>query len=508
MKPNKPTTRPNIRTGWQQSFWRFCFSREQLWDWTIPVLLCLVGYIVLRWAYPYPATYADSFTYLRTAIDDQFSIFRPFGFSEWLRVVHTVSPSIHALFIVQTILYALCTTLLILALKRYYPVRPTWLRWVISILIVASPVAFYMLNTIMSDALFGCMVILMIAMLMVIFHEGSYIALLLYFVAFTVALFTRYSGMFFAVILLPILCFVPHKPCRWISLVGTALICVVFYQNICNHMYDTIRHRQFSTGFDGWQLANNAIHIIPFIDTDADEQPSDKDMRMLHDITCTHFRDYICQKTDSGKVATAVFMWDSQSPLKQYMFYHMQKTHTSYPVAWARLGGGLYADYGKWLILHHPVEFCRYFLNHNIPLVFYPSNLEMVGKYTPVAADNREIPEWYGIAPADMTRTVHPFYERGLRHVLPAIDLFFWIVMIGALLAMLIRWKHRTMTRAQRLTFWLILLIGFIYCGSTAFASPITIRNWFPLQALKLALTTCCLYAAIPRSDHATQPTH
>ncbi len=501
MKANKqPST--GLVERWRNSFWHFCFSREQLWDWGVSVLLCLVGYIVLHWAYPYPAMVSDSFTYLRAAIDDRFIVFRPFGFSEWLRVIHAVSKSIHAVFVAQTLLYLFCTTLLILALKRYYPIRPVWLRWIVSVLIVASPIAFYMLNAIMSDALFGCMVILMVAMLIVLFHEGSYIALILYFAAFAVALFTRYSGMFFAVVLLPLLCFVPRKSCRWISLIGTVVICVVFHQNICNNMQATIRHRQFSTGFDGWQLANNAMHVIPFIDVDADEPPSDKRMREFHNVICTHYRDSILQHTDSGHVATSFFMWSSQSPLKLYMFRYMQNARISYPVAWARLGGGLYSDYGKWLILHHPVEYCRYFLNNNIPYVFYPEYLEMIGGYLSVPSDNREVSEWFGISPADMTRTVHPIYAKAPRFLFPSIDLFFWIVMVGAIAALLIRWKHWTMTRAQRLTFWMILLIGFIYCGSTAFASPITIRNWFPLQALKLALTVCCLYVAFPRPAH------
>ncbi len=499
MKANKHIVPPTVRAGWGQSFWRFCFSREQMWDWMVPALLCLAGYIVLRPAYPYPATMTDSFTYLRAAIDNTFSVYRPFGFSAWLRAIHAISPSIHALFIAQTLLYAFCTTLLILALKRYYPIRPVWLRWVVSVLTVLNPAAFYMLNAVMSDALFGCMVFLMVAMLMVVFHEGSYIAMLLYFAAFNVALFTRYSGVFFVVALLPVLCFIPHKLCRLVSLAGTLLICVFFYTNICNHMYDSIRYRRFSTGFDGWQLANNAMHVIPFIDADAGVQPSDGEMRAFHNSICTHFRDYICQQTDSGKVACSTFMWESQSPLKRYTFHYMRNNRTSYAVAWASLGGGLYADYGKWLILHYPVEYCRYFLSHNIPYVFYPNSLELIGGYSPVPADNREVPEWFGISPAEMTRTVHPLYERYLSPVLPAIDLFFWIVMAGALSVMLVRWKHWTMTRAQCLTFWLILLIGFVYCGSTAFASPITLRNWFPLQALKLALTVCCLYAVLPR---------
>lgn len=495
----------NSNTGRQQSFWQFCFSREQLWDWIVPALLCLVGYIALRSEYPYPLITSDSLSYLYAAINDQFMAYRPFGFSEWLRIIHVISPSIYAVFISHTLLYMLCTTLLILALKRYYPIRPAWLRWVVAVLIVASPMAFFMLDAVMSDALFGCMVILMVTMLMVVFYEGSYIALLIYFAAFAVALFTRYSGMFFAIALLPVLCFLPDKRFRLVGLVGTLLVGVIFYHNIYSNMNNNAHLPQFSTGFDGWQLANNALHIIPFIDAEAGEQPSDEEMRDLHYGICTHYRDFICEATDSGRVVTSVFMWSRKSPLKQYLAYRKQQTNASYQVVWAGLGGGLYADYGKWLIMHYPVEFFRYFLSKNIPYVFYPDFVELVGGYDPVPTDNREVPEWFGISPTEVTCSDNPIYRRYVCPVLPAIELFFWIVMAAALAVLLIRWKHWTMTRAQRLTFWLILLLGFVYCGSTAFAGPIALRYWFPLQALKLAFTVCCLYAALPCCRHEEQ---
>jgi hypothetical protein len=494
MKANN-TPHADFRTRWNNSFWHFCFSKAQVWDWVLVFGICLIGYIGIRLAYPYPVTMTDSFTYLRAAIDEQFSAFRPYGFSEWLRVIHVFSTSIFSIFIVQTLLYALCCTLLILALKRYFPIRPTWLRWTISVFIVASPVAFYMLNAIMSDALFGCMMILMIAMLIVLAHEGSYSALLIYFGAFFVALFTRYSGMFFIAVLIPILFFLPHKPCRYIGIVGTLLISLFFYQNICNNMQEITHRRQFSTGFDGWQWANNGMHVLPFVDED---KAPKKNMQLLHE-ACLASRDYICQKTDSGHVASAAFLWDKQSPLKQYLFYYMQTRRVSYVEAWAKLGGGIYADYGKWLIKQHPIEFCRYYLVHNTAKVFYPDCLELVNSYSDIPADNREVQKWFGIDAEDIQQhPSHPLYEKYINPILPALELALWIVMFGALLAMLIRWKHWSMTRSQRIVFWVILLLGFVYCGSTAFASPITIRNWFPLQAIKLAFTTVCLYFAIP----------
>ena len=122
-----------------------------------------------------------------------------------------------------------------------------------------------------------------------------------------------------------------------------------------------------------------------------------------------------------------------------------------------------------------------------------------MNSYSDIPADNREVQVWFGIDAEDIKQhPSFPLYEKYINPILPALELVLWIVMFGALLAMLIRWKHWSMTRSQRIVFWTILLLGFVYCGSTAFASPITIRNWFPLQAIKLAFTTVCLYFAIP----------
>jgi hypothetical protein len=122
------------------------------------------------------------------------------------------------------------------------------------------------------------------------------------------------------------------------------------------------------------------MHVLPFIDNE--QMPDDKKVRELHEFSQGRFNELILQKTDSGRKVTAAFLWQQDLPLKRYTFYTMQKTRVSYPVAWARLGGGVFADYGKWLILHYPAAFWRHYLAPNIGSAFWTWNLEMVGHYS------------------------------------------------------------------------------------------------------------------------------
>ena len=180
-------------------------------------------------------------------------------------------------------------------------------------------------------------------------------------------------------------------------------------------MKETIHHAQFSTGFDGWQLANNGLHVLPFIEDG--QQPDNKRLREFHQIMQHQFKDIITEKTDSGRIATAAFLWDKEGPLKQYLFYYMQTTRTPYPIAWARLGGGLYADYGKWLIMHYPILFWQHYLAPNCKDVFYTTRLEMAGKYTEIPIGQKEMATWSsrglrGSTLEELINTTNEIYAR------------------------------------------------------------------------------------------------
>lgn len=483
----------------RNSYWGYLIQQPQWVDWLTIVLSCIVGYTFIRICYPTPATYSDAFSYVAAAASDQFSIYRPFGYSAFLQVVHALSHSIQAVIAVQFILYALSVGLFLLAIKRYYPCRHTWLRILLEVLVTLSPACIYMLNALMSDALFCCLIFMMLAMLIVLINEQSWCAAGIYLAAFFACLFVRYSAMFFPLAFIPILLFATKPVQRWITIALTCVLFGVFYQNITGNMRQVIHTSQFSTGFDGWQLANNGMHVLPYID---DEQlPDNKRLRDLHHFMHPAADDMIVAKTDTGRKVTAVLIWDSNLPLKQYMFRYMQMMKVSYPVAWARLGGGLYSDYGKWLIMHYPGLFWKYYLRLNTRDVFYPDNLEMVGRYSEIPVNQPDIASWFEMDTSTPHPAKHPVYEQHFKTLLPVLDLITWLLFIGAVVLIVLRRRTLLATREQRLTFALLFVFGFVFYGTTAFAAPIVIRYWLPMHAIKLAFVWMIANPLLPNES-------
>ena len=185
----------NNPTPKQANYWQFLFDKSQLADWLTILVSCVIGYIFIRMCYPTPATYSDTFTYVAAAESGQFSIYRPFGYSSFLQIVHAFSHSVVAVIAAQFILYAVALGLFLLAIKRYYPIRQTWLRVVLEIVITLAPTCLYMLNAVMSDALFCCLILIMLAMLLVVIYDNSWLAAGIYLAAFFGCLFVRYSPL-------------------------------------------------------------------------------------------------------------------------------------------------------------------------------------------------------------------------------------------------------------------------------------------------------------------------
>lgn len=484
----------SLRDNWKNSYWAFLFQKSQIADWFTILLSCLAGYILIRLCYPTPATYSDAFSYTAAAEADQFSIYRPFGYSMFLQWVHNISHSVQAVIAVQFILYALALGLFLLAVKRYYPVRQTWLRILLECVITLSPVAIYMLNAVMSDALFCCLIFIMLAMLLVVIYDSSWLAAGIYLAAFFACLFVRYSAMFFPIVFIPILLLAGKPFLRWTTILLTCMLFGAFYNNITTNMRETIHRSQFSTGFDGWQLASNGMHVLPYIDDE--QQPDNKRLQDLHNFVRTDFNDLIIERTDSGRHVTAAFIWQSAFPLKQYMFHYMQTNRVPYPIAWARLGGGLYADYGKWLMLHYPSLFWKYYLSLNIKSIFYPRDLEMVGHYEDIPHEQEVMHTWFEMDLDNIEPPHHPVYENRLKGILPWMELATWILFIGAFVGIILRRRNLLADRPQRLAFSLLFVFGFVYYGTTAFAAPIVIRYWMPMQTIKMAFVWILLSRA------------
>ncbi|MFC4674100.1 hypothetical protein ACFO6W_10365 [Dysgonomonas termitidis] len=471
-----PMTKNNDTSN---SIFMFLKAKEQRTDWIILIVSCIIGYIVLKTCYPYPATISDSGTYVHAAAEDMFTFYRPFGYSYFLQIVHAISPGIHAVFIVQTILYFFSVAAFSFVLKYVIPPVSSVFWRILLFLFVFSPVAFYMSNALMSDLLFAVMIYFMLASFIYYIRTKGPAALCLFLISLFFALHIRYSAIMFPPLFICFFFMVKGKM-RWIGIAATLAVTLIFYNQVKREMHKTTGFDQFSTGFDGWQLANNAMHAVPYIDLKP-EKIKDPEMRILHQYMLTQ-TDVIKERTKDGTEAVAAFMWINDLPLKQFMFSYIQQTGQGYSPSWIWLGSRNYKEYGTYIISHYPLQFARYYYLPNSKEVFYPAHHEIIGKYYPINMKN--VLEWYKIPENTNLDARYTIYSDYLDKPITISYLTAWLIIAVAAVLSIIWRKHLEWGENERKIFWIIVAAGILYYAATVFASPVSTRFWIPMNAI------------------------
>lgn len=476
---------------------RYLFRREQLADWLLIAACTLVGCLVIKWFYPWPALVNDSYDYLSMALRRHFVPVRPFGYSVFLNLVGIFSHAPGSILIVQGGLYAVSAGLFLLAVKKYWPPRRRWTFMVLEAMVVLSPAAMYMLNAVLSDALFCSLVFILLAMAIVMVKEQSWIALGIYLAAFYAALFVRHSAEFFPIAFIPVFLACGKPLMRILSSVLTLVVLVIFFLQMRSLMYETQGYRQVSTGFEGWQLANNAIHVLPHVDTLTNDQlPDNEETVFIHKYLWGRFDDYIDRATGGGKHVSADFMWDPAGPLRQTFNYCTQVYDMPPMKIWVNLGTHSLKDYGIWLMKKYPREFIKYYLWPNAKSAFYPYTPEAVYTYIDSHPGDVNAVRWFGI---DKDFSMKPRSDRLSNLVQPMlswIELFTWLVLLAGGLIFLV--SGRDAPRDGRMALLLFFLFGLIYYGTTVFASPVALRYWMPMHAVKLSFAWMAVQMSSP----------
>ena len=75
------------------------------------------------------------------------------------------------------------------------------------------------------------------------------------------------------------------------------------------------------------------------------------------------------------------------------------------------------------------------------------------------------------------------------RQLLPWIELLTWLVFLASAAALFLVGKPRAMSRETRLSLLVLFLFGLVYYGTVTFASPISLRYWMPMHAVKLVFS-------------------
>jgi hypothetical protein len=148
------------------------------------------------------------------------------------------------------------------------------------------------------------------------------------------------------------------------------------------------------SAFSGWQMANNALHIYPWLPVDRTGLPPGTDS------LAGYVDRYFLREGPGLRLhppgATTAYMWEETSPLHEYLNdYRRRQSPLSYFKAWNRVAP-VFSRYGYFLLERHPAAFSRYYLAPSAQSFFF-SPLDVLHTYLdgkkeidPVARD------WFG----------------------------------------------------------------------------------------------------------------
>jgi hypothetical protein len=154
------------------------------------------------------------------------------------------------------------------------------------------------------------------------------------------------------------------------------LFIVPFVIHTQNEAYKITGTRQFSL-FTGWQLANNALYIYDQIEVDSTELPTTqaKDLNREAIKFFKHVKPEVYRNYLESYVGN-FFIRQPEAPLKQYYGHHYTK-EASGIAAWGKASAD-FEPFGKYIIMHSPFAYARYFMLPNVWHYFMPplSHLE------------------------------------------------------------------------------------------------------------------------------------
>lgn len=348
------------------SFKKFLALKENK-TWLISALIIgVVYFVVLRLLYPVPSFYSDSFTWVGAAQSGQPVTFRPVGYSKMMMFFKLLSTSDIALIAGQYFSNLLINLFLFFTCTYFFSLKKAF-KIALYVLLIVNPFYLFYSNYVSSDAFFNCFTVLWFTLLIWIMYKPSWFLITADLIVLAALFELRYNAIFFPAIstialLLSTLPVVKKTISIAISFVLIGAIVIT-----TTYVTKNFTGTQTFSAFSGWQLANNALHIMQHEKIDT-AKIKDKEVKTLVRFTL-HFFDTTRQTfPDSG--ATAVFMWHINSPLKRYMYAYHGRNY-SYFKTWNAVGP-IYNNFGKTVIMQRPFSYIRYFAIPNLKAYIFP----------------------------------------------------------------------------------------------------------------------------------------
>jgi hypothetical protein len=341
---------------------------------------------------------SDSNAYVLAAIQSNEVMYRPYGFSRFLQLVHSFSSGLDSFVWVQFLLLFAAGQFAFFSVDYLFRFTRPIIKKVSWFFITFNPVLFLLANFVLSDAIFTALTVVYITLLLWVVSRPNWWVIILQAIVLYWAFQIRYAALYYPA--LTVIAFLLNNKSnittKAVGVLVTFVLIFASYKHIKSQVNEATGVDIFS-GFSGWQMANNAMGLYPYIKTSADEfeTPEEKLLDSISHIYVDSIGPESLEIVKDGKLISG-YMWDKKSPLKIYLFNYVYKYRVDYFTAWYQVSE-VYGDFGKTVIKNHPGAFFRYYLWPNTKNYFWP-DAEGLGKYITTNGDvPNDTKEWFDI---------------------------------------------------------------------------------------------------------------
>jgi hypothetical protein len=336
----------------------------------ISIIIALISFGWIKYLYPFPNFMPpDSYNYLEAAQNNDFINIWPIGYSKFLRLFSVITRSQIALvfcqytFLISSILYFLFSI-------RYFFSPSIWLFRVIFIVSVFNPILIHIANFVSSDALFAALSFIWFTHLLWIIYRPTNPLLIIHSAVIFLAFTVRLTGIYYPLISIALI-LVRKMPAKNRRLgIGTLALPVLIFIGCTQNEYAEKTGLAQISAFGGWQLAANALYGYAYDQPDNIETVPAK-FRALHNRVNQHMDSIRHLSIRPDSELGVYYQWNFKSPLLQYLKDRSKSPRKSYFQHWASVAP-LYGDYGRWLVIKHPVSFLHHYIWPNIKRYYAP----------------------------------------------------------------------------------------------------------------------------------------
>jgi len=315
--------------------------------------------------------------------------------------------------------------------------------------------------------------------------------LLLYF-----SIDTRYIGLFYPLFSAIFIAYrlLPNKAFAAAGFVVPFIMLFWYRSNQADLMKEEFGVETFSA-FGGWQKANNAVAVLPFVKVN-EAEITDPQVKSVHQIV----RSFPDSLFTFENVEATNFMWVKSHPGKAFLFQYIQQTGTPYLKAWAYCGT-LMDKYGEFLQTNYPVAYFRHYILENAKDIF---TVWEIMEGTTFNADQNT--KNFFTCDVDKYEYKTPFFKpmTGVRKIA---DVLVWLALLAAVFSGLIFYKKLAWSNAQKIAVSSFVLFILAFLSVSVYAAPINnFRYIMPIYYAQI-LIPVLIFSALAKAIKKTTQT-